>query len=353
MLDIIFHGLYVFSILFAIILACIIFTNAIEHLGEALNLSEGAVGSVLAAVGTALPETIVPIVAILGAYMTGGDIHVGHEIGIGGILGAPFLLGTLAFFVIGFSVVFFTKQGKRGLEIPTNPNIMFRDFKYFAIGYYISIASSFLPWHLAKQIIGVFLIIIYGVYVFKTIRDQSQSVVEDVEELDILYLTKFIKFPEKYKLAMIYAQVGISLLGIIALAHLFVEQLKFFSDAFSINPLILSLIITPIATELPEKFNSVIWIKAKKDTLAMGNVTGAMVFQSCIPTAVGLMLTPWILGVNEMINVAILTFSVLGIYLAIKKNRGVLTPNILMMGGLFYLLYIFYVVLLTMGIINF
>ena len=40
------------------------FTNALEHLGERLKISEGITGSIFAAVGTALPETMVPIVAI-------------------------------------------------------------------------------------------------------------------------------------------------------------------------------------------------------------------------------------------------------------------------------------------------
>ncbi len=44
------------------------------------------------------------------------------------------------------------------------------------------------------------------------------------------------------------------------------------------------LLVAPIATELPEKFNAVIWIRQGKDTLAMGNITGAMVFQASIPT---------------------------------------------------------------------
>ncbi|HNC05350.1 MAG TPA: hypothetical protein PLS38_03490, partial [Solirubrobacterales bacterium] len=52
---------------FAIILTgALLFTNAIEWLGHKLNLGEGAVGSILAAVGTAMPETLIPIVAIIG-----------------------------------------------------------------------------------------------------------------------------------------------------------------------------------------------------------------------------------------------------------------------------------------------
>ncbi|MFQ6099422.1 MAG: sodium:calcium antiporter, partial [Armatimonadota bacterium] len=56
---------------------------------------------------------------------------------------------------------------------------------------------------------------------------------------------------------------------------------------------VLALLIAPVATELPEKFNSVLWIRRSRDTLALGNITGAMVFQSCIPTAFGMWLTQW------------------------------------------------------------
>jgi cation:H+ antiporter len=57
-----------------------LFTNGVEWIGEAFGLSEGAVGSVLAAIGTALPETLLPLVAIL----TGGAVS-GDEIGVGAI----------------------------------------------------------------------------------------------------------------------------------------------------------------------------------------------------------------------------------------------------------------------------
>ena len=83
---------------FVIILAgAELFTNGIEWFGRKLGLAEGAVGSVLAAVGTALPETMIPIIAIL---FVDGEAH-SDEIGVGAILGAPFMLATLAMFVTG------------------------------------------------------------------------------------------------------------------------------------------------------------------------------------------------------------------------------------------------------------
>ena len=71
-----------------ILLGAELFTNGIEWFGRKLELAEGAVGSVLAAVGTALPETMIPIIAIL----FGGGGEATDEVGVGAILGAPFML---------------------------------------------------------------------------------------------------------------------------------------------------------------------------------------------------------------------------------------------------------------------
>lgn len=342
-MDILFSLMSILLILILIVLVCVIFTNAVEHLGEELNLGEGAVGSVLAAVGTALPETIVPLVAILGAYITGSDRHQAEEIGIGGILGAPFLLGTLAFFVTGVAVYVFTKSGRRTLDMPVNSTIILRDLHYFALAYTIAILSSFITFHPLKHVIAVGLLVIYGIYLVKTLKNDCKGDECNVDALDPLYITKFLKTPKSMHLFFIWVQLLFSLAGIIILAHFFVEDIKFLSEHLSINPMILSLIIIPIATELPEKFNSVIWIRAKKDTLSMGNITGAMVFQSCIPTAVGLSLTPWVLNVDGLVNALIVYLSVSTVYLNIVRNKGILKPSALLYGGLFYCVYLIYV----------
>jgi cation:H+ antiporter len=94
--------------------AAVLFTNAVEILGGRLKLGQGAVGSVLAAVGTALPETMIPIVAILAAVLSGEGGEAAGEIGIGAILGAPFLLATLAMFVTGAAAVAYRGRRSRG-----------------------------------------------------------------------------------------------------------------------------------------------------------------------------------------------------------------------------------------------
>ena len=113
-----------------ILLGAELFTNSIEWFGRKLNLAEGAVGSVLAAVGTALPETMIPIIAIL--FATG---EASNEVGVGAILGAPFMLATLAMFVTGVAVLFVRNRRTTGDTMPVDTKVLSHDMGYFAVAY--------------------------------------------------------------------------------------------------------------------------------------------------------------------------------------------------------------------------
>lgn len=337
-MDAIFHGFLTILNLFLIVGCCVVFTNAVEHLGKIYNLNEGAVGSILAAVGTALPETIVPLVAILGAYLAHTDVNVGKEIGIGAILGAPFLLSTLAMFVTGVAVVIFWAMGKRERKMNANYVVMFRDLKFFFFSYTLAIAAGFIHIPAIKYACAAGLFIYYVVYVFKTLNCSHSQCGEsaDIEEL------LFERIFKKYNTFLVWLQVVVSIGALIYFAHLFVGQITFFADLFSINPLVLSLILAPIATELPEKFNSVLWVSQKKDTLALGNITGAMVFQSCIPTAIGILLTPWVFGMESLINIILVYCSTVLLFINLYRDRH-FSAHILVTCGIFYLIYLVYI----------
>ena len=128
-----------------ILVAAELFTNGIEWFGHRLNLAEGAVGSVLAAVATAMPETLIPVIAIVGPAIFGGGSPNSAEIGVGAILGAPFMLSTLAMFVTGLAIVIFSRNGRRGTQMAINVRVLGRDVIFFLVAYAIAIASAFLP----------------------------------------------------------------------------------------------------------------------------------------------------------------------------------------------------------------
>lgn len=328
------HAILLIAMLFAIVGSCVVFTNAIEHLGKACNLNDGAVGSILAAIGTALPETIVPLVAIFGAYLSKTSISTGQDIGIGAILGSPFLLSTLAMFVTGAAVLVFSGMKIRAVSMKADYKIVFRDLRFFIISYSVAILAGFAGNYPVKCLIAAFLLTYYIIYVFRTIN-RSLCEIEGGCELEELYFQKIFK---SYGLFLIILQILLSVGALIYFSHIFVLQITYFSDVFSLNPVILSLFLAPVATELPEMFNSVIWSKSSKDTLALGNITGAMVFQSCIPTSIGILLTPWVFNFDSIISIVLVFVSSIMLLVYLKAKKQV-SAGILLTCGLFYLLY--------------
>ena len=123
-----------------ILLASILFTNGIELLGHRLKMHQSAVGSVLAAIGTALPETIIPIIAVL-VFRDPKAM----DVGIGAIAGAPFMLATLGLFVTGAAVILFSLLGRRTMEVRVAPAAVARDLTFFVVLYGVAVLTTFIP----------------------------------------------------------------------------------------------------------------------------------------------------------------------------------------------------------------
>jgi cation:H+ antiporter len=327
-----------------ILLGAELFTNGIEWFGRKLELAEGAVGSVLAAVGTALPETMIPIIAIL----LGSGSEASHGVGIGAILGAPFMLSTLAMFVTGIAVLMVAKNRSRGDDMPVDTKVLAHDIRFFAIAYAIAIAAAFLPLEPAwpKWLVAVVLIGIYAWYVKGHFEDDPDVDAEDLAPLRFRRLDPggHAENPAVPRLRVVNLQVIVSLALIVVGAFFFVDAVEHLSTTLGIDPAILALVVAPIATELPEKFNSVIWVRQNKDTLAMGNITGAMVFQSTIPTVVALLFASDAWHLNDDSRLAFLSAGIAFISTAVifipMARSGHLYGKRLLTGGLLYIVYL-------------
>ena len=340
--------LYSLLLLGGIVFACSVFTNAIEWAGHRFNLSEGAVGSVLAAVGTALPETLVPIVAIVSGLLSGTGItaEAGEAIGIGAILGAPFMLGTLAIGISGLAVLIYAASDKRSTTLNVQPEAFYHDLLWFFPSYGLAVAAAFIDLPGIKPIIAITLLGIYAVYLVRMLNKEDDNTDEEHEALEALWFSPKASEP---KTALIMVQIAVGLLGIVSLAHLFVHEIDHLSHQLHIPALILSLVIIPIATELPEKFNSVVWLGKGKDTLALGNLTGAMVFQSCIPTAIGVAFTPWHLEGLALLSVTLcLACTWLMTVFAFRLGRQT-TAWFFLLGFVFYGLFVYQVAQQLLG----
>jgi cation:H+ antiporter len=269
---------------FAVILAgALLFTNAVEWAGNKLEIGEGATGSILAAVGTAMPETLIPIVAIIGGAEGAEDVA------IGAIIGAPFLLATIAMALVGISALIFHKRREQGRRLNVHVETLDRDLVFFLVFFAAGILiGTVVPEELHIPLAIVF-VLAYAVYVRMTLRGGGD--IQEAETIGPLYMDRTPG--DDPPGATVVFQLLVGLGAIVGGAHLFVEELIHVAEEVGIEPLVLSLVLAPLATELPEKANSFFWVKDGKDSLALGNITGAMVFQSTIPIAFGLALTDW------------------------------------------------------------
>ncbi len=269
---------------FAVLLAgALLFTNAIEWFGSMVRLGQGAVGSLLAAVATALPESLIPIVAIAGGQR-GSD-----EVAVGAVIGAPLLLATIAMALVGLAAAIYRRRRPQALSLDVHFPTLQRDLAFF-MGCFLAGLLLGLGAPRPLQVLGaVALVAAYVAYVAWTLRHSGE--IESEEELRPLILDMTRSDPPT--MATVLVQLAVALGAIVAGAHIFVEQVLHVAESLELEPLVLSLVLAPFATELPEKANSFFWVRDGKDSLALGNITGAMVFQSTLPVAVGLAFTPW------------------------------------------------------------
>ena len=328
-----------------------VFTNGIEWLGIKLNLSEGATGSILAAIGTATPETLIPVVAILFTNSVEAD-----DIGVGAILGAPFMLGTLVMLLIGLTA--FVLRERRGrLTLRVDRAHASRDLSFFLVMYTLALALALLPkdLHFIKGYVGWIFLPAYFLYLFLVLRTPAvtKTDVEEAEEekeaFDALtfgtYLRRAGITPTSPPLWLVLAQTLIAFGAILVGAKFFATFVDDISRAIGVDALLVALILAPLATELPEAANSLIWTREGKDVIALGNVAGAMVFQSTIPVTLGVLLTPWELGRYGTVAAvfALVSGFLIWVQLRFRVKGDALPLSSLMLGGSLYVVFIGYV----------
>ncbi len=347
-----------------IIVAAELFTNGIEWLGVRLNLSEGAVGSVLAAVGTALPETLIPTVALLFFRQPGS-----HEVGLGAILGAPFMLATLGFFITAFAALLYRRRREYGGRLLLDRKVASRDLGFFLPLYLTAIGVSFAPLgHWLRPAVALGLIAGYIYYLVLNFRESSASEKEEPLMFDLIWVWMAFAHPtteDRHELrrarrelvesrppavGAVVGQVLLALGLIIVGAYVFVEATQAIALVVGFSPLVFALIVAPIATELPEKLNSVIWVRQGKDTLSLGNISGAMVFQSTFPATLGILLTPWHFGANPvsraaLLSAAIALFSATLLLVQVRAGRSkTMAPWPLFLGAVWWIGYLLFVI---------
>lgn len=319
--------------LILILISAQLFSNALEYFGERIDISTGVTGSIFAAISTALPETTVPILAIIAGT---ADRQVNEEISVGAILGAPLMLSTLSTFIMAFSVI-----NKRGINGRITPEVtgFKRDMNFFLIAFTLAALAMFLPLepNYIRVLFCIILIFLYIIYLLLTFS-ASKALVENghaVVTNEPLFITK-LGLKSNFKTILIQLIFGLVLL--VFSAKGFIHGIQGAANSIGVPVLLLSLLIIPIATELPEKVNSVIWVRKGQDTLGFSNITGAMVFQGTLLPALGILLTPW--RPSRIVLTGILVTYIATVWLRFNILAHGIKIKALFFNGILYLTYL-------------
>ncbi|MDQ6766558.1 MAG: hypothetical protein M3Z41_01965 [Candidatus Eremiobacteraeota bacterium] len=313
--------------LLLVVLAADAFTNAVEWIDARSGLTSSAAGAIVAAIGSSLPETIVAVIALVILRDPRSQ-----AIGIGTVIGAPFMLSTVVFSLIGMLALLRPKRrGKPALDIPVAPTIF--GGTLFFITFALALAASFVRNRLAHEAAALLVLAAYGAYLYYHLRVEEPEGEATPPALRIAPTSKNPSW------TLIWIQLSIALAITSAASRWLVASLSQAALVFAVSPLIISLLLSPIATELPEASSVVLWMRRREDTLAMNNVLGAMMFQTSIACAIAMLATPWQLGANAYAaGLAALSAVALLVITTLISRR--VQPLALAVAGLGYIAYL-------------
>jgi len=304
--------------------ACELFVNGVEWLGRKIGIGQTAIGTVLAAFGTALPESVVTLVAVLS-----GHDEASKNIGVGAALGGPLVLSTVAYAVVGLAIL--ANRDRHGSAALTfHRGRLGRDQTWFLLIFIVKLVLGLIAFSL-KPLLGFAFLIAYALYFWKEVRQE-----EEEEHLDLEPLTFRPKETDP-GMIWIMLQTGLALLVTFSASHLFVEQLAKIGPWMGVSPTVVALLFSPIATELPETMNAIIWIRQGKQRLAVANISGAMMIQATVPSAFGLFFTRWMFDAPLILSGVITTASIIGLLLLLHRNA--LTAARMAWLGVFYFVF--------------
>ena len=302
--------------------ACKFFVNGIEWTGHKCGVGETATGSVLAAFGTALPESAVTFMAVVF-----GVSAQQKDIGVGAALGGPLVLATLSYAMVGLVLWLCARKLHRADHvIQTDQRSLGKDQLWFLGVFAFKIALGLVAFT-GKSWLGLLFFAAYGVYAWRQITGVLD--VADPKTLEALKLRTRDANPH---VGWVLLQT-LGALGMIAVAsYVFVGQVEAIGHMLGMSAQLVALLLSPMATELPETMNAIIWVRQGKERLALANISGAMMIQATVPSGLGILFTPWLLSAPLLIAGAVTSIAIVMLYLIFSHGR-MSAPWLMLVGG--------------------
>ena len=189
------------------------------------------------------------------------------------------------------------------------------------------VAFAFKPW------LGLLFLAAYAVYFWREIRRRSDDARAEGDELEPLKFRRATPHPSAGLVVLQTRRAGGDLLRVPAVR----EAAGRDRPLLGLSPAVTALLLSPIATELPEIMNAIIWVRQGKTKLALANISGAMMIQATVPSALGLLFTPWLFD-GALLWSGLVTIAAI-VYLLITMRFGRLSPARLAVAAAFYLVF--------------
>jgi cation:H+ antiporter len=235
--------------------------------------------------------------------------------------------------LVGLFAYLYRDRREQGLELKAHRPTLERDLLFFLAFFALSLGLAWGAPDPVRIPVGVLVLLAYPLYIRRTLRDPGE--VQGHGTLDPLIFERRAERRTDPGLSLCVIQLLVGLGAMVGGAHLFVEELLSIAESLGVEAVVLALVLAPLATELPEKVNSFFWVREGKDALALGNISGAMVFQSTIPVGIGLLFTSWDLSTNAVISMVLGLIGGLLAYEALHRRGRFELPAVVGWFGLY------------------
>lgn len=286
------------------------FGGSMEFLGSRLGLRSGLLGSVVTPLLTSVPELVVFLYALL-AYR--GGIGVAE----GTVIGEPFLVSTLMLpLLVALSLV----RGRGGLRAGKE---LLAPMAVFAVFFPSVVTPELLADSRAKYLAAAMLLAAYLAFTARQGR-AGEPLAEPVKPLLL----------GKSRLTGGALQLLLSLAGLYVGAEVLVRGVVAASRSLGLSPFEVSVLLVPLATAVPESSVAFLWELRGHDSLAIGALIGETVLYATVYPALGLLITPWRLGLHGMAAVAVVEVVCAAATYEVWKGRVSKITMLLGLGGL-------------------
>ena len=282
-----------------LIVSSFILTITIEEIGKRGKFSESFTGAVISPIFTAMPELVVIILALV---LIGKES--GSEIAAGTIIGEPFMVSAIGFPIVAIALL--VARRKKKIEI-ADP-ILSKMLIFMGLVFPIMLIPRFFGFLVVKILIAVLLVLLY--FVFLRFIKGNRILEEEAASIRIQNRALLV--------LVLLAGVGLLLGG----SSLLVQGIDNLSVQTGVNRELITILIVPIGTIVPETMNALIWATRSKTNLAIGAVAGEEMYFATFFPALGILASQWVITFDGILAIVLTSSFSVAIGLATYKFRN-------------------------------